>query len=319
MFHKDFIIQEIEKLAELDDEYAEILLLDETPPAPAPQQEADPASQQEEPQAGTSGDQSQATLQPQEEGGEPPSKRTRSAKPKSVKRPATPKGYTPPTPAERFRGVEEAQAAAYNLTDLKEVVELTDFLQKNGGWELFITPKNGQCLWASFLKGIDVPEEYRASHLRFQFVYFCVQNHAFTFKRLRVHIMAEYGHQKISREEYLRRSQGDGPPLSDQEIARYQKPGPFSFCTFLKYMLQDDAWGDESVIGLIGMMWQITISMIQIESTAPQKGKAHKFIPLDFRHKRPLKKVDVLLVFVGDNHYLGTCKYHSLSSVQFRF
>ena len=64
----------------------------------------------------------------------PPAKRTRSSAakeaPKSVKRPATPKDFKQPIAVEIFKGVGESQAAVSNLSDLKEVVELTDFLQK---------------------------------------------------------------------------------------------------------------------------------------------------------------------------------------------
>ena len=138
----------IDKLAGNKD-YNEVLLLDETPPP----------AKSGEPPAGTSRDQSQSTKEPEpeeEDEGQPPSKRTRATKgkkapaPKSVKKPIT--GVKRATAAERFRGVGEAQAAAYNLSDFKEVVELSHFLQKNGGWELFTTPKNGQCLWSSILK-----------------------------------------------------------------------------------------------------------------------------------------------------------------------
>ena len=156
-----------------------------------------------------------------------------------------------PEAAEKLRGMGEAQALAYNLTDLKEVVELSDYLSLNGGWELFTAPKNGQCCFSSFLKGIEVPEEYRASHLRYQLGYWCVQNHEFAFNRLKMLILSEYGHARISREEYLKRIDSEENPLTDEQIEDYQKPGPFSFITYLKYLMQDSAWGDEGIITLI--------------------------------------------------------------------
>ena len=120
--------------------YNEVLLLDETPPP----------AKSGEPTPGTSEDLSQSTKEPEpepepEDEGQPPRKRTRATKgkkapaPKSVKKPIT--GVKRATAAERFRGVGEAQAAAYNLSDFKEVVELSDFLQKNGGGNCLPPPK----------------------------------------------------------------------------------------------------------------------------------------------------------------------------------
>ena len=156
MMHKEWLLIQIEKLGEIP-EYNEILLIDTSPPEPP------------QPQAGTSKDTTQSSAQE-----EPPSKRTRSstggkgAKPKVVGSDPKKEGKQS-TVIERLRGIGQAQADVYNLSDLKQVVELSDYLAKNGGWELFTTPKNGQCVFASFIRGLDVPVEYRASHLRYQF------------------------------------------------------------------------------------------------------------------------------------------------------
>ena len=230
--YKEYLFSQIDKLAELNPEYSEVQLLDTTP------------VQSKGDQPGTSG--------------EPPKKKarsTRSASKEPVEVAGSPvKEGVQPEAAEKLRGMGEAQALAYNLTDLKEVVELSDFLSLNGGWELFTTPKNGQCCFSSFLKGIDVPEEYRASHLRYQLGYWCTINHEFAFNRLKMLILAEYGHARITREEYLRRIDSDEDPLTEEQIEDYQKPGPFSFITYLKYLMQDSAWSDEGIITLIGMM-----------------------------------------------------------------
>ena len=63
-------------------------------------------------------------------------------------------------------------------------------------------------------------------------------------------------------------------------------------------------------MGLIGMMWNITITQITVSNKAPPKDQAHKFSQYKLRHNRPLEDVDVVLIFVGDSHYLGACKYH---------
>ena len=285
--HKEYLFSQIDKLAELNSEYSEVQLLDTTP------------VKSKGDQPGTSG--------------EPPTKKarsTRSASKEPVDVAGSPvKEGVQPEAVEKLRGMGEAQALAYNLTDLKEVVELSDYLSLNGGWELFTTPKNGQCCFSSFLKGIDVPKEYRASHLRYQLGYWCTNNHEFAFNRLKMLILAEYGHPKISREEYLKRIDSEQNPLTEEEIEDYQKPGPFPFITYLKYLMQDSAWGDEGIITLIGMMWQCSITIIQVGKKAPKHDQPHKFLQLKIRHSKPLDDVDIVLVYAGHSHYLGACEY----------
>ena len=282
--HKEHLFSQIDKLADLDPEYSEVQLLDTTP------------VQSKGDQPGTSG--------------QPPAKKartTRSTSKEPVDVAGSPvKEGVQPSAVKKLRGMGEAQALAYNLTDLKEVVKLSDYLSLNGGWELFTTPKNGQCCFSSFLKGI---EEYRASHLRYQLGYWCVQNHEFAFNKLKMLILAEYGYARISREEYLRRIDSEEDPLTDEQIEDYQKPCPFSFITYLKYLMQDSAWGDEGIITLIGMLWQCSITIIQVGKKAPKHDQPHKFLQLKIRHSKPLDDVDIDLVYAGHSHYLGACKY----------
>ena len=80
------------------------------------------------------------------ESAEPPSKSTRQQATKAsvtkVQKPPVQEGAAP-DPLDKLRGLGQQQAEAYNLNDLKEVVELSEFLNSNGGWELFVTRKDG--------------------------------------------------------------------------------------------------------------------------------------------------------------------------------
>ena len=78
----------------------------------------------------------------------------------------------PPGAYEELRGTGQVSADVFNLSDMRQLMRLQEYLQENGGYELFHTPKNGQCLYASIRRGIQLPEEYRSNHLRFQLVYF---------------------------------------------------------------------------------------------------------------------------------------------------
>ena len=296
MMFRAYLTAELDKLLQFP-EYAEVLLLDTTPP---------------EPQAGSS----KETAKP------PPSKRTRqqAARPSvsKVQKPPVQEGKAP-DPLDKLKGLGKQQAEAYNLNDLKEVVELSEFLNFNGGWELFVTKKNGNCLYFSFLKGAEVPEEYRPMHLRFQLELFCCRNHGFCFTVLKNHIMGEYGHPRLSRAEYLARQQSKDNPLSDAEIEDYQRPGPFSFITYLKHLMEHGTWGDHGTISLIGMMWNCSITLDQIDPNHnPKEGEPQHFLQHKIRHNKPMKKVDFLIVYAGASHYLGACKY-SFSFLLCRF
>ena len=52
------------------------------------------------------------------------------------------------------------------------------------------------------------PEEYRSNHLRYQIVYFITQNHGFCFTVLKTLILAEYGHIRLSQEDFVRKMDG---------------------------------------------------------------------------------------------------------------
>ena len=112
--HKEYLFSIIDKLTELNPDYSEVQLLDTTP------------VQSKGDQPGTRG--------------EPPSKKartTRSASKEQVDVAGSPvKEGLQPTAVEKLRGLGQAQALAYNLTYLKEVIELSDYMSLNGGWPL---------------------------------------------------------------------------------------------------------------------------------------------------------------------------------------
>ena len=196
------------------------------------------------------------------------------------------------------RDIGRFQAEAYNLCNLQQVIELSEYLYKNGNWELFLTPKNGQCMWSGVRKGVEVPEEFRSNHLRYQVLLWCCQNHGFIFTALKNNITFDYGKKRMSAEEYQARKNSKENPLTEKEERDYKKPGPFSFVAYLQYMLEGSSWGDESMLTCISMMWQITITVVFAEELSQYK----------IRHQRKLEDADLVLIFAGDSHYLGACK-----------
>ena len=256
-----------------------------------------------EPQPGTSSQSSgqAAAASTQEEAEEPVSKRTRTG----GKTPLSEKTQTPgagklPEPKPHLAGVGEMQADPYNLADMGQVLQLIEFLTLNGEWELFLTPKDGQCLFAAFRRGMEAPEEYRSGHLRNQLIFWCVKNHGLVYTILKNDLLGEYGLKRLSKEEYEAREDSEENPLTKDEIEMYHKPGPFSFYSYLSACLDPTFWGDGLLIQLASMMWQVGISVIAAETLDVTR----------IRHSHTLEDTDLLLIRAGDSHYLGACKYN---------
>ena len=70
-------------------------------------------------------------------------------------------------------------------------------------------------------------------------------------------------------------------------------------------MIEPNTWGDQTTILLLSMMWQLPITVLY--------GEELTQVPI--RHDKDITDVELLLVFVGRSHYLGTCKYNIYLSV----
>ena len=104
-------------------------------------------------------------------------------------------GKAPPQ-FEELRGKGQVSADIFNLSDMSQVMRVQRYLQHNRSYELFHTPKNGQCMFSSIRRGIQLPEEFRSNHLRFQLAHFIVENHEFCYNILEKVITFEYGHSR---------------------------------------------------------------------------------------------------------------------------
>ena len=81
-------------------------------------------------------------------------------------------------------------------------------------------------------------------------------------------------------------------------MADPNEPGPFSFVEYLLYMLEPTSWGNHGMILMVSMMWQLPITVLNAEGLEQLK----------FRHNRDLMDTELVLVYAGRAHYLGTCK-----------
>jgi hypothetical protein len=86
-------------------------------------------------------------------------------------------------------------------------------------------------------------------------------------------------------------------------------PGPFSYQQYLSYMLREGSWGDQVVIMAFSMMVGATVTVLNVDG----------LYPLGFRHNRPLDATDVLLVYNGGTHYVGTGNAFDIFVKSYRF
>jgi hypothetical protein len=70
-------------------------------------------------------------------------------------------------------------------------------------------------------------------------------------------------------------------------------PGPFSMKGYLAYMLNPTSWADEVVIAATARMFNITISILNVEL-----GRVE-----DIEHSGPYSNADILLIYGSNSHY----------------
>ena len=119
----------------------------------------------------------------------------------------------------------------------------------------------------------------------------------FFFNLLKEHIKGIYRFPRQDEEEYQQRYR-DGV-LTDQEVHDHNCPGPFSFHSYLMAHLSPNMWGDEQVLCLCSMLWQIGLTVVSAE----------EFSQIRFRHKSTLERADGVLVMCLGQHYIPACKY----------
>ena len=155
-------------------------------------------------------------------------------------------------------------------------------------------------MFSAIRRGLEAPEEFRNAHLRHMIVLFLCKNADFMFSMLDDHIAGNYGMERMSPEDYQAAKAND--TLTPAQKEAQDLPGPFSYITYLQAMLEDTFWGDHGVLLTVSMMWQVAITTMTAEDFQENR----------IRHNRRLPKADFLLIYCGDFHYLGTCKYFQL-------
>ena len=205
---------------------------------------------------------------------------------------------------------EQASYSSHASTSLclenqEQYTRLAHYMYSRGGYDCVPVAPDGSCMFSSLRRLISAPFEYRNIHLRRQLVITLANHKEFFFSLLKEHIRGTYGFLRLSDEEYQRRY--DEGLLTDQEVQDHNCPGPFSFHSYLSALLDPEMWGDEQVLCLCSMMWQIGLTIVS----------AKNFTQIRFRHRSSLERADGVLVLCQGQHCVPACKY--LSFVLFLF
>ena len=203
-----------------------------------------------------------------------------------------------PQDYEELRGLA---APGTGRLDAREQSRLSAFLKLNGGFVTVQTQELGNCLYSSVLRGLDSKLEYTTMHLRRTLVIMICAYPEFFYHYLGEAITKDYGAAKFTAEEYKKKEE-EGT-LTAQEVHDQNLPGPFSLVTYCEHLLQDGTWGDMNSLMLISCLWQISITSLYADSLKEVR----------IRHDMPLQNVDVVVVHIGGDHFMGCGKYYLLS------
>ena len=214
------------------------------------------------------------------------------------------KGTMPKKRKGGFTGGKEA-AAIYGLRNWQEFTLLQEYLQLNGHYQVKYVPKDGSCMWRSMIECANYPAEYQPEMFQRQLVFFMAENADFLAPILSSHISGTYGCIRLSPEVYQQKEK-DGT-LTEEQKEDQRCPGPFSYITYLEYLLQRGSWGDYGVALSSSFMWQIRITTVVVDTTGDDESQ---WIRQELiRHDTSLKSTDMVLIFYGGNHYVPASKY----------
>ena len=123
----------------------------------------------------------------------------------------------------------------------RQMAQLIAYLRKNGGFELRITQELGNCLYASILRGKSIKKEFSTMHLRRLLVVLLGNYPDFFFNLLKYSLATTYGQDRLDEREIARRKKAG--KIKAGQSADFRLPGPFSFVTYCKHILENKSMG----------------------------------------------------------------------------
>ena len=178
----------------------------------------------------------------------------------------------------------------YGYDNMARIIRMIDYGALNRGWAPLVTQQRGSCLFHSVRRSIQCPKEFTNMHLRRMIVSFICDRVDELFPMLKVAISGNYGHLRLTQDEYQRKM--DEGTVTDQEKEEYEEPGPFSIASYLESLLKPSFYGEEICLRIISMMFKVRISVLDGDS----------LLAIKVRHSNVALKADFVLVHVKRCH-----------------
>ena len=87
--------------------------------------------------------------------------------------------------------------------------------------------------------------------------------------------------------------------ITGEDLADQRMPGPFSFISFLQFMLKPSTYADSHIIMVMSMIWNIQITVVYTNN-------CHE---LRFRHHKRLAQADLVMVVCQETeHFISAGK-----------
>ena len=180
----------------------------------------------------------------------------------------------------------------YGYGNMAGIIRIIDYGALNRGWAPLVTQQRGSCLFHAVRRSIQCPKEFTNMYLRRMIVNFICDRVDELFPMLKVAISGNYGHLRLTPDEYNRKL-AEGT-ITDQEKEEYEEPGPFSLASYLEALLKPSFYSEELCLRIISMLFKIRISVLDGDS----------LLAIKVRHTNVALKADLVLVHVKRCHYI---------------
>ena len=156
-----------------------------------------------------------------------------------------------------YSGVDTTCNQIYGLADTRDHARLMQYASENG-------PFSVKQVQQTIRRCINCPFEWTNTHLHRQVAAHIIHNVEFLYPIISTHIQGNHGHLRLS-DDVCKNKKRLGT-LTQEEKDDYEAPGPFSLVTYLKALIKKKFYGDEIVLIVISMMWQVCINILNAET-----------------------------------------------------
>ena len=178
-----------------------------------------------------------------------------------------------------------------------ELCKLYEFLSSNGQYKLIPTLADGDCCYGALRRGTTFPYEVADAHIRRLCIKVMCNYHEFFYDLYKQSLAMTYGCHRYSEEELRWRIANR--KITGEDLADQRMPGPFSFISFLQFMLKPSTYADSHIIMVMSMIWNIQITVVY----------ANNCHELRFRHHKRLAQADLVMVVCQETeHFVSAGK-----------